>query len=183
MRERRAYLRFRAPIRLRVRRLSETSEEVALRRVRGRRRSLAPMLPGSDDARSAVEAQPVLEILREISATLERIEDRLSDPSEREEARVSEPEISLSASGIAIPLGLFDPAKGALVELELELPDDGIPRIRALARVVRSFPARGRRFTALSFDGISGEDRERLVQVALRRDFAELRERRAESRA
>ncbi|MFQ5696677.1 MAG: hypothetical protein ACE5IL_00130 [Myxococcota bacterium] len=183
MRERRAHLRFCAPIRLRVRQVGEASREEALQRVRGRRVPLAPALAGPDDGSSGTDARLVLGLLQQIAATLERIETRLSHDGERGEPLTCEREIRLSASGLAIPRDRFEADLGDLVEVELELPEDGIPRIRALARGVRSFHRGGRPWTALSFEELGAEDRERLVQVALRRDLAELRERRAVGRA
>jgi hypothetical protein len=130
----------------------------------------------------AGELRALYDALRQISLALARIERRLErlERGARESGGPTEPvEISLSAAGFAGPFELeLEPDQLAWVELEL--PGSGLAPISALARPVRSTDALHP--AAFHFEDIHPEDREQIVQLALRIQSQRLRAEREASR-
>jgi hypothetical protein len=182
--ERRDYYRIRTSARVALWVVPEESLPLAIARVRARH-VLPPIPRGVVEERGlSTEIRAVLDVLQRISMTLERIDRRVDDVmrvQRGEDPRSVVPsdpvEISLSGSGFACPLNTpVEP--GTLVELTLDLWDAGIPQIPALARVVRQWTEDDQSLAAMRFVEILPEDRERIVQLALRRQSASLREQR-----
>jgi hypothetical protein len=127
--------------------------------------------PAEERARDVETAEPraLLDGLRQISLALERIERRLErlELGARNTAALSSApvEISLSGAGFAGPSEL-ELAPDQLAWVELELPGSGLAPICALARPVRGPEAEP--LAAFHFEEIHAEDREQLVQLALR---------------
>jgi hypothetical protein len=174
--ERREYFRVRALARVRLRALDK-SEAESLRHALYARPPRGAIDERARDPEQAPE-RALLEGLRQISLVLERIERRL-ERIERGGARPAESaeavEISLSGAGFAGPFEL-ELAPGQLAWVELELPGSGLAPICALARPVRGDGEHG---NAFHFEAIHAEDREQLVQLALRLQSQALRAERA----
>ena len=179
MSERREYFRVRALACVRLRAVDKTEAE--------RLRAALYARPACSilDERAARDAEPgeeraLLEGLRQISLALERIERRLERLERGGSSHDAEPvEISLSGAGFAGPFEL-ELAPEQLAWVELALPGSGLAPICSLARPVRG--AEGD-LAAFHFEEIHAEDREQLVQLALRIQSQALRaERRGEPR-
>jgi c-di-GMP-binding flagellar brake protein YcgR len=173
MSERREYFRVRALARVRLRSVDKAQAE-ALRHA-----LYAQPSRGSADERAREgefpEQRALLDGLRQISLALERIERRLErlELGAEGAASPSEPvEISLSGAGFAGPFELeLEPDQ--LVWAELELPGSGLAKVCALARPVRGADAES--MAAFHFEDIHPDDREQLVQLALRLQSQQLR--------
>jgi hypothetical protein len=182
--ERRTYFRIRMPARVAIRPVEETSLAEARLRVRSRHVA-PPIAPGSlEETRIPPESRATLDVLQRIAITLERIDRRLddlilvqNDPDAKSQIAGDPVVISLSASGFSGPFDL-DLESGTAVEVTLDLTEGGIPSIPALARIVRSTRTTPQPITALRFIHILPDDRERIVQLSLRRQSQDLRERR-----
>ena len=182
MSEKREYFRIRIPARLSYRFVPEEDVEEARLRVRARS-VVSPIPPGALEAtRLPGEMRVALEILGRIAVTLERIDQRVDALIQIQRGGAPSAhilpnpiEISLSASGLACPTDL-GAAPGDLLEITLELCESGIPPVPALARVVKRVGNGEGRVTALRFVELQSQDRERLVQLALRRQSRSLRE-------
>ncbi len=186
MKERRSYFRIRTPARVHVRAVEEGSFEEARLRVRARHVA-PPITPGSlEESRLSTEGRVTLDLLQRVAVTLERIERRLDELERTRRGQASPslvPEdpvvISLSASGFSGPFDLeLEP--GSLVEVTLDLWEGGLPSISALARVAPSRPGEDQPSLAFRFVDILPDDRERIVQLSLRRQSQALREQRME---
>lgn len=178
----REYFRIDAPARVALRAVAPDEEEAARLRVRARH------TPGFDprsleEARAGVEQRALLDVLGRIALLLERVDRRLDElgrlwiSGERGPLIGSEPvRISLSGSGFSgvVPITC---SPGALFEAHLDLWESGLPLIASLARLVRVDADGGRAF---AFEEILPADRERIVQLAVRRQSQALREQRRE---
>ena len=184
MKERRTYFRIKTPARVAIRPLGEGSIEEARLRVRARH-VVPPVAPGSlEETRFSAESRAMLDVLQRVAVTLDRMDQRLEDfIRAHRDADVpslipGDPVvISLSASGFSGPFDL-DLESGSPVEVTLDLCEGGLPTIPALARIVRSTDDAHRETTALRFIDILPDDRERIVQLSLRRQSQSLREQR-----
>jgi hypothetical protein len=181
MSERREFFRVRTLARARLRAVSKPEAEL-LRRSLYARPGEAKLHFASEDESGAREWRALEAALHQISLALERIERRL-EALERGAAsaagatvEIAGPlEISLSAAGFAGPFGLeLEPDQ--LVWVELDLCGSGLPPIAALARSVRATASEEQAF---HFEDIHAEDRERIVQFALRLQSQMLRAERA----
>ena len=119
-----------------------------------------------------------LELLQRIAFSLDRVNRRIADLEQRRGVagvdRFSEPlQISLSASGMSGPFDLRE-EPGSLVEVTLDLMDVGLPLIPGVASVVRGgdLPPKT---TALRFEELTQDDRERLFRFAIRMQRHSLR--------
>ncbi len=128
----------------------------------------------------------MLDVLQRVAVTLDRMDQRLEDLVRAQRGEdvpsliPSDPfVISLSASGVSGPFNL-DLEPGTPVEVTLDLCDGGTPTIPLLARIVQSTDEAHRTTTALRFIDILPDDRERIVQLSLRRQSQDLREKRME---
>jgi hypothetical protein len=175
--DRREYFRVRALARVRLEALDKARAD-ALRHALYAR---PPRSVPADRAREAeaAESRALLDALRQLSLALERIERRLERIERGDTAPDRAPEaveISLSGAGFAGPFELeLEPDQLAWVELEL--PGSGLAPISALARPVPCTP--GEPPGAFHFEHIHPEDREQLVQLALRLQSTELRAQRS----
>jgi hypothetical protein len=184
MSERRSYFRVRTSACVALRPVAEETIEQARARVRARH--VDPPIPSGtiEERRLSTENRAVLDLVQRVAVTLARIDQRLDDlvQAQRGEAPDSvvpaDPmEISISGSGFACPIKApLEP--GTLLEVTLDLRDAGVPLIPALVRVVRCSEIEGRPVAGLRFVEIVPEDRERIVQLTLRRQSSELRRRR-----
>ena len=184
----REYFRIRTHARLGLRLVAAGGLERA--RLRVRAQHVPPVIPAGslDEARQSPEQRGTLAVLQRIWIALERIDRRVASlaagPGGDEAWLVAPDEpvlIGLSASGFAGDFALREPT-GTLFEAALDLSDAGLPPIPALVRLARRFEHEGRETTAFAFDEIHEADRERVVQLALRRQSEELREREARER-
>jgi hypothetical protein len=182
MSERREFFRVRTLARVRLRAVSKPEAEL-LRRSLYARPGEAKLRFASESEESGAREWRALEAaLHQISLALERIERRLEALERRAAsgagatAETAGPlEISLSAAGFAGPFGLeLEPDQ--LVWVELDLCGSGLPPIAALARSVRASASQEQAF---HFEDIHAEDRERIVQLALRLQSQMLRAERA----
>jgi hypothetical protein len=176
----REYFRVAVPARVALRVLRPGEEQSARLRVRLRHFPLPGGFSPPDEPRTSGETSLQLELLQRIAVTLARIEQKLEELAR---ARIdgdpaplcwTQPlEISVSACGFA---GRFElaAAPGALVESYLDLGDAGLPPIPALARLVE-LDRGGSGVAALTFEELAPQDRERLVQLALRTQSEALR--------
>jgi hypothetical protein len=184
MSERREYYRVRALARVRFQPLEKAEAERLRHALYARPARSGPVLAPEARARESelAEQRALAEALRQVMHSLERIERRL-DQLERGAQGASAPalvEISLSGAGFAGPFEL-ELGPDQLVHVELELPGSGLAPISALARPVRG--ADPERFPAFHFEDIHAEDRELIVQLALRIQSQSLRaERSGETR-
>lgn len=186
--ERREYFRILCFARVRLRVLEPADEPSARARIRARRVPHA-FTPGAlEEAGLGAEQRLSLGLLKSIALSLERIErqiDRVGRPSGAADGELlptdAPLEISLSASGFAGPFGL-DLADKTLVEAQLDLGDAGLPMIAALARVVASPDQPSLDRTAFAFEELVPDDRERIVQLALRSQTQALRDERSGER-
>ena len=141
--------------------------------------------PGALEAQNLPSEQLLaLGLLKYIALSLDRIERRIDDVARQAGGMQSEllssdapVEVCLSAAGFAGPFGIDLPDK-TLVEVQLDLGDAGVPPIWALARVVTQ-DTDAPDDTAFSFEEILPDDRERLVQLALRSQTQALRKERS----
>lgn len=179
MSERREYFRVRALARVSLRPLSKADAD-RLRPGIYARPGKQPALrwteerTGTDPVRSG-EWSALADVHRQLSLAIERLEHRVEqlERGARPDAERSEPlEISISASGFAGPFA-FELEAGRLVWAELELPGSGIAAICALARCVDSSESEAA--AAFEFEDIHADDREQLVQLALRIQSQRLR--------
>ena len=184
MKERRSYFRIKTPARVAIRPLGEGSLEEARLRVRARH-VVPPVAPGSlEENRLSAESRAMLEVLQRVAVTLDRMDRRLEDLI-RAHRDADVPSlipgdpvmISLSASGFSGPFDL-DRESGSPVEVTLDLCEGGLPSIPALARIIRSTDDTHRETTSFRFIDILPDDRERIVQLSLRRQSQNLREQR-----
>jgi hypothetical protein len=184
--ERREYFRVRALARVSLRPLSKAEADRLRPGIYARPGKLAPLHwvdehPGDDPVRPG-EWNALLDVHRQLSLALERLERRVErlERGERPEAGRSEAvEISISASGFAGPFALeLEPDQP--VWTEIELPGSGIAPICALSRPVAGTDAEYA--AAFQFDDIHADDREQLVQLALRIQSQTLRAQREASR-
>jgi hypothetical protein len=177
-REKREYFRVPVFARVALRALDKEQETAARRHLHAR--SVEPARAGAADGLASPEARGAIELLRRIALALERIERRLEQrppagapDSEIVYASPGPIEISLSASGFAGRFA-FDADPEQLVHVELDLWEAGLPPIVALAHRV---PGEG--LCAFQFEDIHSEDRERIVQLALRTQSQALRRERS----
>jgi hypothetical protein len=177
---RREYFRVPAFARVTLRALAKDQEDAERRRLHARSVEPARASAAGAEPLAAPDPRGALELLRRIALALERIErrlDRLQPP------RAAAPgdgwvspglmEIALSGSGFAGEFE-FDADPDQLVHVELDLAEAGLPPLVAL---VRRVPGPGP--CAFQFEEIHSEDRERIVQLALRRQSEALRRQRA----
>lgn len=145
---------------------------------------------GGDDLRPPPESYAVLHLLQQILFALERANRRLDDllayqvsGSVRSALLGESLMISLSGSGFAGSFA-YELRTGERVEVELELPESGLPILPCLARVVHAQKEEGKRtYAALYFEALSPEDRERIVQFCIQTQSRELAARRPETAA
>ena len=140
--------------------------------------------PGAlEDAHSTSENRAMLELLQHIALTLERIDQRLDSAISDPDKASAKPEfhgldINLSGSGFAGAFDL-DLTLGTFVEAQIDLWDAGIPLIRSVACVRTIHPSDASApISAFSFEELLPEDLERIVQLTLRAQTQEFRERR-----
>ena len=189
MNERREYFRIRCFARVGLRRIDPDDEPAARARVQSRclPRAFAPgALEGSG---LPSEHRMALGLWKHIALSLDRIERRIDDVIRRADGVKSDllasdapVEICLSAAGFGGPFGLDLPDK-ALVEVQLDLGDAGLPLIQAVARIVSPEDMGPSDNTAFAFEELLDDDRERLVQLALRTQTQALRKERSGERA
>jgi hypothetical protein len=162
-----------------------TGPEVEPARLRVRAAHVPPVIPAGslDESRQSPEQRATLAVLQRIWIALERIDRRVASlaagPGGEEPWLVAPDQplaIGLSASGFAGDFALREPT-GALFEATLDLSEAGLPPIPALARLARRFAHDGGQVVAFAFEEIHEADRERVVQLALRRQSEELRAR------
>jgi hypothetical protein len=169
--ERREYFRVRALARVSLRPIGKAEAE-RLRCALYARPAAARPASRSGDAEPTGELRALLEAQRQTALALERVERRLERLERLAETGPAETvEISLSGAGFAGPFELELDAD-QLVWVELELPGSGLAPISALARAVRS-PAGDP--GAFHFEDIHADDREQIVQLALRIQSQQLR--------
>ncbi len=184
--ERREFFRVEIPARVRLRAVSGDEVESARTRIRTRQVPAA-FAPGAlEENRIGSEHRLTIGLLRGIALSLERMERSLAELAERGVGSSGLPEgrrdpvpLSLSGSGFSGPLA-FELVPGSVAEVEIDLLDAGYPLIRALAEQTRgpdieSDPA----FAAFRFVEIPDDDRERIVQLALRIDRQSLQRNRS----
>ena len=184
MSTRREYFRIRCYARVGLRIVDDVEESAARARVRTRSIPRA-FAPGALEAQNLPSEQLLaLGLLKYIALSLDRIERRIDDVARQAGGMQSEllssdapVEVCLSAAGFAGPFGIDLPDK-TLVEVQLDLGDAGVPPIWALARVVTQ-DTDAPDDTAFSFEEILPDDRERLVQLALRSQTQALRKERS----
>ncbi len=185
MREKREYYRVRVFARVGTRVLAPKKVEEVKHHIRSRHLPIGFTPSVVNDSRLTTENRVVLDLLRNIATSLERIERHLEGSAGATGERGSSSrmtyqstEITLSGSGL---FGAFelDLQPDDLVELELELLDTGIPMIPALARVVGPSNEGGCPGTAFKFEEIHQDNREHIVQLTLRRQSEALREQKA----
>ena len=184
MSTRREYFRIRCYARVGLRTIDDVEESAARARVRTRSIPRA-FAPGALEGQSLPSEQVLtLDLLKYIALSLDRIERRIDDVARQTSSAHSDQvsadapvEICLSAAGFAGSFGLDLPDK-TLVEVQLDLGDAGLPPIWALARVVTQDPG-ATDDTAFSFEEILPDDRERLVQLALRSQTQAIRKERS----
>ncbi len=183
--ERREYYRIPAFARVALRRLRPEEYDCARRRVRGLYVPPALGSGAADEAGLSLERRLELELLRRIAMTLDRIDRRLDDaltpPNVMTPSCVGAPEpmeIRISGSGFAGPIAI-DVQPGELVEVDLDLWESGLPRIRAIAETVDADEP-DPRIKAFRFEELHPEDQERIVRLTLRSQSQELREQRTE---
>ncbi len=179
----REYFRIRTYARVGLRLVDPAGLEGA--RLWVRSQHLPPVMPAGtlDESRQAPEQRAMLELLQRIWVSLERIDRRIGQLAAGPggaDGWLLEPDeplaIGLSASGFAGDFGVPHPT-GTLVLATLDLAEAGLPPIPVLARLARRFAHEGREVIAFAFEEIDEADRERLVQLALRRQGESLRER------
>lgn len=177
--EQRRYFRVEARARVVVRALENAEIEAARARVRG---ALPPVASSAaDDGAFSAGERAILAALEKLATRVSRLERVLET-----ETSVAAPEppakadrlpptrIVISGSGFAGAFAL-ETQPGALVEASIELVDAGVPPIAALARVVERKPGDAPRERGFRFEEISPDDRERIVQFALRTQSQALR--------
>ena len=171
MRERREYLRLRILARVRLHALAGDRLEAARDRVRTHYVTPALACTALEDTRVTAETRAELDLLRHIAVSLVRIERRLDALASREPADTALPiPVSISASGFSTQVG-NDLEVGTSVWVEFVLEDGSVPDIPAVATVV----GRSDEGTAFRFEEISSEDRERIIQLAIRSQSQALR--------
>jgi len=143
------------------------------RRLRARQLPAGMRSGGLDEARLSSDQRVLVELLQHLAFSLERIDRRIERlaTSDSPEPEATPAEITLSGTGFSTPT-LSDLAKGTWVEATLDLPESGLPLIPCLAEII------GREengYTALRFEEIAPEDRERIIQLSLRTQSRELR--------
>ncbi len=180
---RREYFRIRCYARVGLRTVDDSEESAARARVRTRSIPRA-FAPGALEGQGLPSEQVLtLDLLKYIALSLDRIERRIDDVARQASGVHSDllssapVEICLSAAGFAGPFGLDLPGK-TLVEVQLDLGEAGLPPIWALARVVAQVPD-APDDTAFGFEEILPDDRERLVQLALRSQTQAIRKERS----
>ncbi len=184
MSQRREYFRIRCFARIGLRLLDPQDEPAARGRIRSRcvPRAFAPGV--LEESGLAGEQRLTLGLLKYIALSLDRIERRIDGAFRRADERGDllaaggPAEICLSATGFAGPFGLDLPNK-ALVEVQLDLGDAGLPLITALARVIASDETESLDDTAFGFVELLPDDRERIVQLTLRSQTQALRKERS----
>ena len=185
MSERREYFRVRALARVSLRPLSKVEAERLRPVIYARPGKTAPLRwsddPDGDGSRNR-DWNALLDVHRQLSLALERLErriERLERGARPEIERVEPVEISISGSGFAGPFQL-EPDPEQLVWAEIELPGSGMAPFCALSRAVG--PAETGGDVAFHFEDIHADDREQLVQLALRIQSQSLRAQRESSR-
>jgi len=173
--ERREYFRVRALARVSLRALGKSEAESLRCALYTRAGAPSPARFATEGAREefAGELRALLESQRQTALALERIERRL-ERLERGggEGTAAAVEISLSGAGFAGPFELeLEPDQ--LAWAELELPGSALAPITALVRSVGS--TTGEFAAAFHFEDIHPEDREQIVQLALRIQSQRLR--------
>jgi hypothetical protein len=174
MSERRDYYRVRTFARVGIREIDPERAETVRLQIQTRS-TPGVHAPGPfEDPRLEIEQKATLELLQRISYSLDRIEHRLEDILLQQRGGetwfpvASHPvEVSLSGSGLS---GCFEPSLpvGALAEVTLDIWGASLPLIYALARVVNSQESDKGTLTAVSFEEITPEDLERIVQFTIR---------------
>ena len=182
MKSGREYFRVATVARVSLRAVEAADEENARRRVRLRHVPDPIAKHGVEDARIANEDRAMLDVLGRISLALDRIDRRIEEIARVQLGNEGGPltslggdpiDVVLSGSGFSVPYDMkLEP--GTLVEAYLDLWDAGLPLIPALARVARIDTGPGDEHTALGFCEIAPEDRERIVQLAIRRQSEHL---------
>lgn len=184
--ERREFFRIEIPARVRLRAVSGDEVESARTRIRTRQVPAA-FAPGAiEENRLGSEHRLTIGLLRSIALSLERMERSLAELAERGTGsadllagRRDPVPLSLSGSGFSGPLA-FELAPGSVAEVEIDLLDAGYPLIRALAEQIRGSDVEGDpAFAAFRFAEILDDDRERIVQLALRVDRQSLQRNRS----
>jgi PilZ domain len=177
--ERREFFRVRAFARVSLRALSKVEAD-RLRPTIYARPGKASALRWTDErpadgGAGAGEWHALRDVHRQLSVALERLErriERLERATQPDVAHDAPVEISLSGAGFAGPFHIeLEPDQRVWVELEL--PGSGLASICALARAVGS--ADLERAAAFHFEDIHADDREQLVQFALRIQSQSLR--------
>jgi hypothetical protein len=147
---------------------------------------VAPPVASSaiEDRRLSSESRVLLELMQRVALTLARIDQRLDDlvltqRGDAPRSLVPSDPIPITISGSGFACTVDGPLEvGALFEVTLDLWDTGIPLIPALARVVFYRAEEDPPIAALKFVELLPEDRERIVQLTLRKQSAALREQR-----
>ena len=151
-------------------------------RARRRQASLATSQP--EEHRLTPETRVLLEVLRRMAMTLERIEGRLDGLGNRQARNLEGEtisrslEITLSGSGFSCDLD-FNLPDHAMVDLDLDLWDAGLPVIPALARVAGHKIEGDKPVKAFAFEELHSDDLEQIVQLSLRTQRETIREVRA----
>jgi hypothetical protein len=184
--ERREYFRVRALARVSLRPLAKAEAE-RLRPGIYARPGKTPAArwtderDGEDPARGGAWSA-LADVHRQLTLALESLErrvERLERGTRPEAERGETVEISISGSGFAGPFAPeLEPDQ--LIWAEIELPGSGMAPICALARAVGPADAGGD--AAFHFEDIHADDREQLVQLALRIQSQSLRAQREAGR-
>ncbi|MFQ5513536.1 MAG: hypothetical protein ACE5FG_03800 [Myxococcota bacterium] len=186
--ERREYFRISTFARVTLRALDDRELEGLRQRLRAKRvpSVLSPL--SFDERRHSPENRPLVELLQHIALALERIDEKLDVLTRVEQARSGAPapeglEIVLSGSGFSGAFGLKT-EPGDPFEARIDLWDSGVPLILAIARVAHvQIDDDGRPITAFGFEEILSDDRERIIQFAMRNQTQTIREGRMEERS
>jgi hypothetical protein len=186
MSERRDYYRVHTFARVGIREIDPERAEAVRLQIQARS-TPGVHAPGPfEDPRLEIEQKATIELLQRISYSLDRIEHRLEDILLQQRGGhtwfpvASHPvEISLSGSGLS---GCFEPSlpTEALAELTLDIWGAGLPLIYALARVVNTQESEKGTVTAVTFEELTPEDLERIVQFTIRSQSRGLRDRNTE---
>jgi hypothetical protein len=144
-----------------------------------------PIASGAiEDRRLSAETRVLLDLVQRVALTLARIDQRLDDlvlaqRGDTPRSFVPSAPIQISISGSGFACTVDEPLEsGALFEVTLDLWDTGMPLIPALARAVRCWETTDPPIAGFRFVELLPEDRERIVQLTLRKQSAALREQR-----
>ena len=180
--DRREYFRIQTHARVSLRVLLPEELEEARARARSPRLPAVLASGGVEERGMSPEGRSILELLRPIALTLERMDRRMNGLVTRDSAveRI-EPQlasISLSASGSAMA-SETDFKPGTLVAAELELRETGLSAISVVARVLETRAGEdGEERTSFHFTDILEEDREKIIRFGLKHQTKELRQER-----